>query len=71
MTGALSGAALGASRGALLGGVFAGAVGAVAGTFGGAALRGWLSRVTGKPLIAALIEDAIAIAGGLMIVSHL
>lgn len=71
VTGALSGAALGASRQSLVGGLLAGAIGAVAGTLGGAALRGWLSRTIGSSLPAALIEDAIAIFGGLLIVSHL
>jgi uncharacterized membrane protein len=71
LTGALSGAAIGASRQSLVGGLLAGAVGAVAGTLGGAAFRGWLSRAIGKALPAALIEDAIAIFGGLLIVSHL
>jgi uncharacterized membrane protein len=71
ITGALSGAALGASRHQLAGGLLAGAIGAVAGTLGGASFRGWLSRTIGKDLPAALIEDAIAILGGLLIVSHL
>lgn len=71
ITGALSGAALGAARQQLVLGLLAGAVGAVAGTLGGASFRGWLSRIIGKDLPAALIEDAIAIVGGLLIVSHL
>ncbi|RZU43015.1 DUF4126 domain-containing protein [Edaphobacter modestus] len=71
VTGALSGAAIGASRESLVGGLLAGAIGAVAGTLGGAAFRGWLSRTISNDLPAALIEDAIAIFGGLLIVSHL
>jgi uncharacterized membrane protein len=71
ITGALSGAALGASRHQLAGGLVAGAIGAVVGTLGGASFRGWLFRTIGKDLPAALIEDAIAIIGGLLIVSHL
>ena len=71
VTGALSGAAIGASRQSLAGGLLAGAIGAVAGTLGGAEFRGWLSRTLGNDLPAALIEDAIAIFGGLLIVSHL
>ncbi len=51
--------------------ISAGAIGAVAGTLGGAAFRGRLSQTIGKPLPAALIEDAIAIFSGLLIVSHL
>jgi uncharacterized membrane protein len=69
--GALSGAAIGAAHQSLVLGLVAGAIGAVAGTFGGAAFRGWLSQAIGKPLPAALIEDAVAIFGGLLIVSHL
>jgi uncharacterized membrane protein len=71
ITGALSGAAIGAASQSIVLGLIAGAVGAVAGTYVGAALRGWLSSSIGKPLPAALIEDAIAIFGGLLIVSHL
>jgi uncharacterized membrane protein len=67
LTGALSGAAIGASRRSLAGG----GCGAVAGSLGGAAFRGWPSRILGKDFPAALIEDAIAIFGGLLIVSHL
>jgi uncharacterized membrane protein len=69
--GGLSGAAIGAAHQSIVLGLVAGAVGAVAGTLGGAAFRGWLSQTIGKPLPAALIEDAIAIFGGLLIVSHL
>ena len=72
VTGGLSGATLGASRQMLLGGLVAGAVGAVIGTLGGAAFRGGLVRLTGgKDLPIALLEDAIAIGGGLLIVSRL
>jgi uncharacterized membrane protein len=72
VTGALSGAAIGASQQSLLGGLIAGAIGAVAGTLGGAELRGRLAAaIGGKDLPIALLEDAIAIVGGLLIVSHL
>jgi uncharacterized membrane protein len=69
VTGAFSGAALGLSHDALLGGLVAGAIGAVIGTLGGAAFRGALAKAFGKDLPAALIEDAIAVGGGLFIVS--
>jgi uncharacterized membrane protein len=69
LLGALCGAALGADAGAMLGGLFAGAVGAVAGTLGGAAFRAQLARAFGKDLPAALLEDAVAIGGALLIVS--
>jgi uncharacterized membrane protein len=70
LLGALCGAALGTEAGAMLGGLFAGAVGAVVGTLGGAALRAQLARVFGKDLSAALLEDAVAIGGALLIVSR-
>jgi uncharacterized membrane protein len=71
LLGALCGAALGTEAGAMLGGLFAGAVGAVVGTLGGAALRAQLARVFRKDLPAALLEDAVAIGGALLIVSRL
>jgi uncharacterized membrane protein len=69
--GALCGAALGASGDALIGGIVAGALGGVAGTLGGYEFRTGLVRATGgKDLRIALIEDAIAICGAFLIVSH-
>jgi uncharacterized membrane protein len=70
VVGALCGAALGIAAGAMLVGLFAGAVGAVIGTLGGAALRAQLARMFGKDLPAALLEDAVAIGGALLIVSR-
>ncbi len=69
--GALSGAALGASGGMLLAGAALGAAGAVIGTYGGAAGRGRLAATFGRDLPAALIEDALAIIGALLIVGAL
>jgi uncharacterized membrane protein len=66
--GALTGATIGASGGSLVGGLIAGVVGAAVGTFGGAAARGKLAAAFGKDTPAALIEDAIAIIGALIIV---
>ncbi len=66
--GALTGATIGASGGSLVGGLIAGIVGAVVGTFGGAAARGKLAAAFGKDAPAALIEDAVAIIGALIIV---
>ena len=72
ITGALSGAALGASQQALIGGLFAGALGAVAGTLGGAEARSRLVKATGgKDFPIALLEDAVAIIGGILIVTHI
>jgi len=70
--GTVSGAAIGISGGATVGGVLAGALGAVAGTLGGAWLRGALVRaIGGKDLPIALLEDVVAIAGGILIVKQL
>ncbi|OWW04136.1 hypothetical protein ATY81_17590 [Rhizobium sp. R72] len=66
--GALTGATIGAAGGSLVGGLIAGVVGAAVGTFGGAAARGKLAAAFGKDTPAALIEDAIAIIGALIIV---
>jgi len=65
--GALCGAALSAVSGGLLIGLIAGAVGGVVGTLGGSALRTRLSQMFGKDLPAALLEDAVAIGGALLI----
>jgi uncharacterized membrane protein len=70
--GALCGAAIGASGQVLIGGLLAGALGAVAGTLGGYEFRSRLVRaIGGNDLPIALLEDAIAIGGALLIVSRL
>jgi uncharacterized membrane protein len=69
--GALSGAAIGAGLGSLWLGLVCGTIGAVAGTLGGAAFRGWLAGLFGKDLPAGLLEDAIAIMGAYLIVTHI
>jgi uncharacterized membrane protein len=63
VTGALCGAVFGGGAGAI-----AGVAGAVAGTFGGYEARVRLGRLLGKDLPAALIEDAIAIGGAVLLV---
>ena len=68
LMGALAGAAIGAAAGLLLAGMACGALGAVLGTYLGAAVRQALARAFGRDLPAALIEDAIAIAGAYLIV---
>ncbi|MGO7545372.1 DUF4126 domain-containing protein [Rhizobium leguminosarum] len=68
VTGALAGATIGAASGLLFGGLIAGVIGAVIGTYGGAALRGRLAASFGKDLPAALIEDAVAVIGAVLIV---
>jgi len=75
VTGGLSGAALGASSGATSAswmiGLIAGAVGAIVGTLGGYEFRARLVKATGgKDLPIALLEDAIAIGGALLLVSR-
>ena len=65
--GALSGAAIGSASGAMIGGLLAGIVGSVIGTLGGRAFRGWLAAAFGSDRPAALIEDAVAIGGALLI----
>ena len=69
VTGAFSGAALGAAGGSLVAGAIAGAIGAVIGTFGGHASRARLAASFGRDRPAALIEDAVAIGGALLIMA--
>lgn len=69
VSGALSGATIGAASGLLSGGLIAGVIGAVIGTYGGAALRARLAGSFGRDLPAALIEDAVAVIGALLIVA--
>jgi uncharacterized membrane protein len=71
LSGALSGAAIGIPSGQLVGGLVAGVVGAVIGTLGGAEVRGRLAATFGKDRPAALIEDAVAILGGALILGAL
>jgi len=71
LSGGLAGAALGAPGSMLVVGLLAGVVGAVIGTLGGAAGRARLASALGRDLPAALIEDAIAIVGAVLIVGAL
>ena len=71
LSGALSGAAIGIPSGQLVGGLVAGVVGAVIGTLGGAEVRGRLAASFGKDRPAALIEDAVAVLGGALILGAL
>lgn len=63
VSGALCGAAVGIDLAAPLPGLALGLAGAVAGTLGGAAARARLAGAFGRDTPAALIEDAVAIAG--------
>ncbi|AZO11789.1 MULTISPECIES: DUF4126 domain-containing protein [unclassified Mesorhizobium] len=71
VVGAFCGAVIGAPAGATIGGLIAGAIGAVVGTLGGAEARARLAAAFGRDPPAAFIEDAVAIAGGLLIVAVL
>ncbi len=67
VVGAICGAALGASGGSWIGGMMAGAVGAMIGTLGGRTFRTKLATAFGRDRPAALIEDAVALGGALLI----
>jgi uncharacterized membrane protein len=71
VSGALSGAAIGAAAGSLSTGLLAGALGAIIGTLGGRAFRARLAAAFGNDRPAALIEDAVAIGGALLILMGL
>lgn len=71
VTGGLSGAATGAARGAMLTGLVAGIVGAVIGTLGGRQLRAQLAASFGSDRPAALLEDALAVGGGFLLLAVL
>jgi uncharacterized membrane protein len=69
VTGGLCGTALGASGGTWIAGLVAGVIGAIAGTLGGSEFRTrMVARTGGRDLPIALLEDAIAIGGGILIV---
>jgi uncharacterized membrane protein len=67
IVGGLTGAAVGASGDGLIVGAIAGMAGAVVGTLGGRAVRGRLAAAFGSDRPAAVIEDAVAIGGALLI----
>jgi uncharacterized membrane protein len=68
LMGALCGAAIGIPAGFWIAGAILGAIGAVVGTLGGANLRARLATRFERDRPAALIEDAIAIIGAILIV---
>ena len=61
VSGGLVGLVAGLPSGNWIAGLVLGGIGAVIGTLGGAEARGWLARVFGRDLPAALIEDAVAL----------
>lgn len=68
VSGAFCGAVLGLAGGEWIGGLVAGAIGATVGTYGGVEARARLARAFGWDLPAALIEDALAVIGAILIV---
>jgi uncharacterized membrane protein len=68
VSGAISGGAVATAAGALGSGLAAGAVGAVIGTLVGRDVRARLAAGLGADRPAALIEDAVALAGAALIV---
>ena len=67
VSGAVSGAAIGAAGGNWIAGLVAGLIGAVIGTLGGRAFRARLAVAFGNDRPAAIVEDAVAIIGALLI----
>lgn len=68
LMGAATGGAIGVGAGSLWIGAIIGAVGAIIGTLGGSAARAKMAAAFGKDRPAALIEDAVAIGGAILIV---
>ncbi|HEY0686443.1 MAG TPA: hypothetical protein VGD45_29160 [Steroidobacter sp.] len=68
LMGAATGGAMGVAAGSLWVGAAIGVIGAIIGTFGGAAARARMAAAFGKDPPAAFIEDAVAIAGAVLIV---
>lgn len=69
LTGGVSGAAIGYGLGSPLVGLALGLIGAIIGTLGGAAVRARLAAAFGNDRPAALIEDAVAIAGAVLVIA--
>jgi uncharacterized membrane protein len=68
LMGAVSGGAIGVVAGSLWICAVIGAIGAIVGTLGGSAARAKMAAAFGKDRPAALIEDAVAILGAILIV---
>ena len=67
ISGGFCSAAIGLAHGNLMACIAAGVLGAIVGTLGGRAARARLAAAFGKDRPAALIEDAVAILGALLI----
>jgi len=68
ITGSFSGAAITLAHGSAVTGIIAGALGAVVGTLGGAELRGRLAKAAGRDFPIALLEDSVAVFGGILLI---
>jgi uncharacterized membrane protein len=68
LMGGFAGAAIGAASRVPLLGLFAGILGAAAGTLGGRAFRAWLASAFHRDRPAALVEDAVALGGAVLVV---
>jgi uncharacterized membrane protein len=71
LSGAPTGGALGVVAGSLWVGAIVGVIGAIIGTLGGRAARARLATAFDKDRPAALIEDAVAISGAILVVGVL
>lgn len=71
VSGALCGAAVGVTAGSWITGMVLGVTGAIVGTLGGSALRGQLASTFHKDPPAALVEDAFAVGGAILVVALL
>jgi uncharacterized membrane protein len=69
VSGGFCGAAVGLAGNAWVGGLVAGVIGAAIGTLGGAEVRARLAVAIGRDLLAALIEDVVAIGGGVLLMA--
>lgn len=67
LMGAITGGAIGVAAGSLWIGALVGIIGAIIGTLGGSAARAKMAAAFGKDRPAALIEDAVAIVGAVLI----
>jgi uncharacterized membrane protein len=67
LMGVATGGAIGVAAGSLWIGAILGVVGAVIGTLGGSAVRARMAAAFGRDTPAALIEDAVAIGGAVLI----
>jgi len=68
VVGGLAGAVLGIPSGNLVAGIILGAIGAIAGTYEGYYVRGFMAKLLGRDLLAALLEDVITAVIALLVV---